>query len=53
VKDSLTNFNPKLFLTVHSGALSMFTSYAYEKRTGTLNMPNMVDILGHLNQKYC
>ena len=36
IKDSLERFNPKVFLTVHSGAMGMYIPYAYSTEKGIL-----------------
>ena len=36
IKDSIKDFNAKLFLTVHSGTLALFHPYAYLPKEGKL-----------------
>eukprot|EP01017_Pseudomicrothorax_dubius_P041787 TRINITY_DN672_c0_g1_i1.p1 TRINITY_DN672_c0_g1~~TRINITY_DN672_c0_g1_i1.p1 ORF type:complete len:401 (-),score=117.39 TRINITY_DN672_c0_g1_i1:1081-2217(-) len=53
VRDSLTEFMPKVFLTVHSGTFGMYTPYAYSKKTAKRNEDAMLEVTNNLNQKYC
>ncbi len=34
VKDAVTRFKPKVFLSIHSGTLGMYTPYAYSDKEG-------------------
>jgi hypothetical protein len=55
VRDTIKNFNAKLFLSIHSGTLALFHPYAYmhEGYQNTLNQKKMKEILGLLKSKYC
>ena len=55
IRDTIKNFNAKLFLTVHSGTLALFHPYAYmhEGFQNKLNQDKMKEILGLLKMKYC
>jgi hypothetical protein len=58
VRDSLKGYNADIFLSVHSGALGMFTPHAYSAEDGKLtlcknclaevNDEEMMDILDNL-----
>lgn len=53
VRDSLINFKPDIFITVHSGVLGMYTPWAYKTEKAVDNQENMMDVLERANEKYC
>eukprot|EP01016_Furgasonia_blochmanni_P015656 TRINITY_DN1864_c0_g4_i2.p1 TRINITY_DN1864_c0_g4~~TRINITY_DN1864_c0_g4_i2.p1 ORF type:complete len:494 (-),score=170.00 TRINITY_DN1864_c0_g4_i2:173-1654(-) len=53
VKKALSNFEPTVFLTVHSGTKGMYTPYAWTTEEGTTNEDNMLQVTDNLNEKYC
>jgi hypothetical protein len=65
VRDVVTAYAPHVFMSIHSGALGMYTPYAYTK-ANTVRMPDqrvsqyllagrrtMIDILRDLNRDFC
>lgn len=55
IRDTIKNFNAKLFLTVHSGTMALFHPYAYSHKRdhNEINLDKMKEILNKLQQKYC
>jgi hypothetical protein len=45
----VTNIDPDVFLTVHSGTFGMYVPYAYEEKEGTKNQKNLDKINESLN----
>ena len=52
LQETLAKFSPKVFVSVHSGQLALFTPYAYEKLE-PLNGAKMLNALGGINKEYC
>eukprot|EP00743_Colponemidia_sp_Colp-15_P001225 GILK01001345.1.p1 GENE.GILK01001345.1~~GILK01001345.1.p1 ORF type:complete len:395 (-),score=42.11 GILK01001345.1:186-1370(-) len=46
-------YMPKVFLTIHSGTLGMYTPHAYDTKLAVFNEGPMLDVLKKLNPKYC
>jgi hypothetical protein len=54
LRNAATAFRPDMFVSIHSGALGMYTPYAYsENRPKGVNEETMVRILKNLNPSYC
>lgn len=47
------DYNPTTFTAVHSGVMGMYTPYAYSMDEPAFNEQNMLDVLDHINPKYC
>lgn len=54
LRDVATEFDPTLFLTVHSGALLLGTPHGYSKSTPSESEEKkMLDVLAPISDKYC
>jgi len=53
LKETIARFSPKVFASIHSGRLGLYTPYAYEKLEPGNNAANMVKALEGLNKEYC
>jgi hypothetical protein len=53
MRDSVTKFDPDMFLIVHSGTYGLYTPYAYGPADGAYNQDKMMTVLNAVDQKYC
>jgi len=56
LKQLLTEFNPKIFISIHSGALGMYSPPAYKiinMKKADFKEKKLIKILKILNEKYC
>jgi hypothetical protein len=53
IKESIKDYNAKMFLTVHSGVYGLYTPYAYLREEGKLNYQNMFEAMNIIKKKYC
>jgi len=54
LRDLATDFDPTLFLTVHSGALLLGTPHGYSKSTPPESQEKkMLEVLAPISEKYC
>lgn len=54
-RDAVSQFNPTLFATIHSGTKGMYMPWAYdaEAEARVRNAPKMRDVLAELDAKFC
>jgi hypothetical protein len=52
-KELLDEFNPDIFLTVHSGTKGLYTPYAYSTEEAPVGEQEMLDVLTKIDGKYC
>lgn len=55
IRDTIKEFNAKLFLTIHSGTMALFHPYAFSHGgfQNKLNQDKMKEVLGILKNKFC
>ncbi|KAM3126882.1 hypothetical protein pb186bvf_021003 [Paramecium bursaria] len=52
VKELLDDYQPQVFLSIHSGSLGLYTPYSYDK-IQTQNYDELVDILNEVSKDHC
>ncbi|CAG9313373.1 unnamed protein product [Blepharisma stoltei] len=53
IKKLLEDFDPDLFISIHSGKKALFMPYAYKKSSGNRYHEKMLDVLNQVNTKHC
>lgn len=50
---AVESFDPKMFLSVHSGMYALYYPYAFSSEEPKLNKENMIEALKGIKEKYC
>lgn len=53
IKNTMEDFKPNIFLTVHSGVYGLFIPYAYDSKECKTNNSLMKNLLIKIKQKFC